>query len=62
MSEKEKIREELEGLSPLLARMKKEGKKPLGPPEAYFQSLPDDVLRRIKAEEGQERLGSTVEG
>lgn len=52
MKEKDHIREELEGLSPFLARIKEKGLQPPRAPEAYFQSLPDDVLRRIRAEEG----------
>lgn len=52
MNEKDKIREELEGLSPLLSKIKEESGHPFRTPEGYFQGLPDDVLRRIRAEEG----------
>ena len=52
MKEKDHIREELEGLSPLLAKMKEDKQQPFRVPAGYFQSLPDDVLRRIRAEEG----------
>ena len=55
MSEKDKIREELEGLSPLLLSVKKSSRPPFYMPEGYFQRLPDDVLRRIRAEEGLAR-------
>lgn len=52
MKEKDHIREELEGLSPLLVKMKEDKQQPFRVPGGYFQSLPDDVLRRIRAEEG----------
>lgn len=53
MNEKDHIREELEGLSPLLARAREmeSWKKQQHPGADYFQSLPDEVLRRAKAEE-----------
>ncbi|MCO6477044.1 MAG: hypothetical protein J5I94_10515 [Phaeodactylibacter sp.] len=52
MKEKDKIKEELDGLSPLLSKMKEEGGQPFRAPEGYFQGLPDEVLRRARAEEG----------
>lgn len=55
MKEKDKIKEELEALSPLLARMKEAGGQPFRVPEGYFKALPDDVLRRARAEEGLAR-------
>ena len=57
MSEKNKIREELEGLSPLLSKMKGQGGQPFRVPGGYFQGLPDEVLRRARAEEGLVREG-----
>lgn len=55
MKEKSHIQEELEGLSPKLAQMKAEGIQPFRVPEGYFEGLPGDVLRRIRAEEGLAR-------
>lgn len=52
MSEKDKIREELESLSPRLLKMKESGRPAFRVPEGYFGELPGDVLRRIRAEEG----------
>lgn len=52
MSKKDEIRKELEGLSPLLSKMKEEGRQPFRVPEGYFKGLPGDVLRRARAEEG----------
>lgn len=52
MNEKDKIRKELEGLSPLLLKMKEQGGRPFRVPEGYFEYLPGEVLRRARAEEG----------
>lgn len=52
MSEKNKVREELEGLSPLLSSVKESSRPLFQAPEGYFHGLPDEVLRRIRAEEG----------
>ncbi len=58
MREKDKIKEELDGLSPLLSKMKEEGGQPFRAPEGYFRGLPDEVLRRARAEEGLIRKNS----
>lgn len=42
------LKEELEDLSPLLAKIKKQDGKPFEVPEGYFGSLPDDVLIRLR--------------
>ena len=60
MSEKDEIREELQRLSPLLSKMKEDGKQPFRAPEGYFQGLPEEVLRRAKAEEGLVRESRPV--
>ena len=60
MSEKDKIREELKGLSPLLSKMKEDNGQPFRAPEGYFQGLPDEVLRRARAEEGLVRESRPV--
>ena len=62
MSERDKIREELEGLSPLLSKMKGESRHPFRVPEGYFDGLPDEVLRRARAEEGLVRDGLPAQG
>lgn len=51
MSDRQDIKSELEQLSPYLAKLKSEGLPPPEVPDAYFESLPDDVLIRAKAEE-----------
>jgi|AntRauTorckE5430_2_1112549.scaffolds.fasta_scaffold02097_4 hypothetical protein len=53
MKEKDNIKQELEEWSPLLAQMRKEIKPPAGQavPEGYFDSLADQVLEKVKAEE-----------
>ena len=60
MSEKDKIREELKRLSPLLSKMKEDNGQPFRAPEGYFQGLPDEVLRRARAEEGLVRKSRPV--
>jgi len=52
MSDRHNIQSELERLAPNLARLKTQGVNPPEVPDAYFESLPDDVLIRVKAEEG----------
>ena len=52
MSKQLKIQSELEKLSPYLAKLKAKGLQDTVVPEAYFESLPDNVLIRARAEEG----------
>ncbi len=49
MSKDQELRQELERLAPTLHRLKQT--KPTPPPPGYFEALPDEVLRRIRAEE-----------
>lgn len=53
MEERKNIQEELEQHSPLLARLKQSESRLMNddPGMDYFQSLPDEVLRRARAEE-----------
>lgn len=52
MKGNENIREELKKRAPTLAKWKERGLPHPESPPGYFQSLPDDVIRRAKAEEG----------
>ncbi len=49
MSKNQDLRQELERLAPSLHRLKQA--EPTPPPPGYFEGLPDEVLRRIRAEE-----------
>ena len=67
MEEKKNIQEELEQHSPLLARLKQSNNGVVNdkPGMDYFQSLPDEVLRRARAEEslyGHRLFTETTEG
>ena len=53
MKRREEIREELEQLSPLLAKMKEEDPG-FRVPENYFQQLPDEIMARMEQEKSQE--------
>ena len=59
MREHKAIREELEELSPFLAKLKgqDEGFKV---PKGYFDTLENNIFARIKAEEEVESWGSAV--
>lgn len=51
MSEKEKIKKELDDLSPLLSKLKQDSDNPFGVPNHYFESLQDEVLRQVSVEQ-----------
>ncbi len=49
MNKDHELRKELERLAPTLHRLK--ATEPTPPPPGYFDGLPDEVLRRLRAEE-----------
>ena len=50
MSEKEKIKQELDEMSPLLSKLKEKNASPFQVPANYFQSLQEEVMRQVAFE------------
>lgn len=62
MSEKERIKKELEELSPLLSELKAKADNPFQVPTNYFQSLQDEVLRKVAQERVETKKEVPVSG
>ena len=51
MKERDTAQEELEQLSPALAKLRKQGRKAPAPPAGYYEQLSDQVMGRIAEKE-----------
>lgn len=61
MDHKKEIIEELDSLSPMLAKWKNQERESSGgPPEGYFAQLPDQVLAKIKEESAKGKSNRRV--
>ena len=51
---KKEVQDELSSISPMLSKMKQEQEDPFRVPHNYFEQLPDDIMRQLKAEAAPE--------